>query len=696
MPRFSIVIPTRQRADTLRFAIETALAQTHPDFEVVVQNNGNDPATNDVVAAFASPRIVLHGSDDILPISENFEAALNASGGEYVAFIGDDDGMMPNACAVCDALMSDRPMLGALHWTPHNYDWPNSLRETARNRLVVNFPGSAAGTICISRDLLLQLYDGTLIWTNTPLIYNACFVRRSVIEKVKAFCGGVYFAGPVQDVHSGIADLWAMEQYLHIDRPLSMCGASGHSNGNALFVGSSGERLQRRYHAENPVLRQQIAEYFLDTANLELTVASALITAKRMFFQGDPGVVLNMRNILLRMALGANRDSTLYDHTLDEMRQVATRYGIDTSGFDIPPKRHGPEVPFQGPVTDASGRTTMLVVDGAAAGLATVADAVRLTAAMLALQTPAQLNALMPRPETGSAVVARVATELAELAPLLAVRPRDAAVARYFRLTDAAVQSQRGDVGAQSRLLPGLTTELSVCQIPPTPRGRPLAWFVPDILCRLPHAALRALPFLARFDLAICEWPGHGAAGETADASLSAIAAEFAVLIDRVVPAGQGVFVIGESVGGLVALSLARLRPQQVRNVILLDTPFCLTRPSLAADLTRTWQQTAGSPYLRRLLRDVLGFDPIEPQTRRESMHYALLQDAAFNCALIPGGEGTQHAMSSVLLDEDLAALRAINPSLLMTPRVEQAGHHLLQDDPQATLAELNKLLVHG
>ena len=42
MPRFSIVIPTRQRADTLRFSIETALAQTHPDFEVVVQNNGND------------------------------------------------------------------------------------------------------------------------------------------------------------------------------------------------------------------------------------------------------------------------------------------------------------------------------------------------------------------------------------------------------------------------------------------------------------------------------------------------------------------------------------------------------------------------------------------------------------------------------------------------------------------------------
>ena len=109
MPRFSIVIPTRRRADTLKFAIETALAQTHPDFEVVVQNNGNDQATNDVVASFASSRIVLNGSPNILPYSANFEAALTASSGEFVAFIGDDDGMMPDACAICDEVMSSRP-----------------------------------------------------------------------------------------------------------------------------------------------------------------------------------------------------------------------------------------------------------------------------------------------------------------------------------------------------------------------------------------------------------------------------------------------------------------------------------------------------------------------------------------------------------------------------------------------------------
>ncbi len=399
MPRFSIVIPTRQRADTLVFTMETVLAQTHPDFEVVVQNNGNDQATNDVVASFASRRIVLNGCPDILPMSANFEAALTASSGEFVAFIGDDDGMMPEACTICDEVMSGRPSLDALHWTPHYYDWPNSLRAVARNRLVVNLPGAVTGTIQRSRDLLPQLYDGSLEWTATPLIYNATFVRRSVIEKVRAHCGGQYFAGPIPDIHSGIANLWAMEEFLHIDRPLSICGASGHSNGNAHFIGSDGVPLQRRYHIENPEFLKQMVEYFLDTANLDLGVASALIRGKEIFFQDDPRIAVNMHNFLLRMGLGANRDPALYDKTIGEMQQVARKYGIDTSGFRLPPRRQTEESPLQGPVTDAANQTKYVVVNGAQAGLATIADAVRLATSMLPITTPAQLNARIVREE---------------------------------------------------------------------------------------------------------------------------------------------------------------------------------------------------------------------------------------------------------------------------------------------------------
>ena len=146
------------------------------------------------------------------------------------------------------------------------------------------------------------------------------------------------------------------------------------------------------------MLRENLTAQFLDSANLELTVASALVTGKAMFFRDDPEISVNMRNVLLRMGLGATRDPALYDRTIREMHQVARKYGVDTSGFALPPKRVTTDGPIQGPVTDAGGRTADLVVNGAQAGIATIADAVRLTAAMLPAVTPAQLNARLPLP----------------------------------------------------------------------------------------------------------------------------------------------------------------------------------------------------------------------------------------------------------------------------------------------------------
>ena len=190
-----------------------------------------------------------------------------------------------------------------------------------------------------------------------------------------------------------------MEEFLHIDRPLSICGASGHSNGNALFIGSDGVPLQKRYHAENPEFRQKLAEYFLDSANLELTVASALITAKEIFFQDDPDIAVNMRDVLLRMGLAANRDPRLYDQTIAEMQQVAQNTA-STPALQYSTEGQTSEAPFHGPVNDVNGRMSCLSVNGAQAGISNIADAVRVAASMLPSATPSQLDALLPRSDT--------------------------------------------------------------------------------------------------------------------------------------------------------------------------------------------------------------------------------------------------------------------------------------------------------
>src|ERR1043166_8123364 len=123
---FSIVIPTQARPDTLRHALRTVLAQSDGDFEVIVHESGDDPATAATVAEFDDPRIRFFKTGEPVRMTENWERALAHVRGDYVLFIGDDDGLLPDACAVAREILNVKPGL-VLSWLPASYYWPGSF-----------------------------------------------------------------------------------------------------------------------------------------------------------------------------------------------------------------------------------------------------------------------------------------------------------------------------------------------------------------------------------------------------------------------------------------------------------------------------------------------------------------------------------------------------------------------------------------
>lgn len=223
--------------------------------------------------------------------------------------------------------------------------------------------------------------------------------------------------------------------------------------------------------------------------------------------------------------------------------------------------------------------------------------------------------------------------------------------------------------------------------------GRELAVFLPDVLTDLPSACRTAAPLAAMFDVTVCELPGHGASGEVADLSLTGFAQEYAALIDSHVPACRGMTLIGEGFAGLLALETARLRPERVARVVLLDTPFLLTRPAVASALAARWR-SAPSPYARLVLREMFGVDPNSGASLHRTSLCDMVEDVDFACAVIAGSETFAAGAPSMLTDADLDALHAANGALLIPARMDTAGHAVLDDDPAGCMLTLTRLLA--
>ena len=93
-PFFSVVIPTYQRAAVLARAVESVLAQTFDDFELIVVDDGSTDSTTDVLERLAHPRLrALRRQHAGVSAARN--AGADTARGRFLAFLDSDDSVKP-------------------------------------------------------------------------------------------------------------------------------------------------------------------------------------------------------------------------------------------------------------------------------------------------------------------------------------------------------------------------------------------------------------------------------------------------------------------------------------------------------------------------------------------------------------------------------------------------------------------------
>lgn len=286
--KISLVIPTRERAHLLTACLDACLAVDDAAFEIVVSDNASADDTEAVVAARHDPRLVYVRTDRRVSMRANFENGLNAAGGDYVVFIGDDDCVLPAGMRTLRALI-ERHRPDAIGWRLVNFEWPSS--ETAEPAGSLALAMKAVYGELARRDprAALDRFARARIasYKDGANLYHGC-VSRAVIERARA-PDGVYFRGQIPDVYAAIANLNFVDTFLWVRHPLSLGGTSDASNGGANIARRrqtrAGEEETQRFMREaesDPVGR----ETDVRIRSVEAHVLNMLVLANETVYGG--------------------------------------------------------------------------------------------------------------------------------------------------------------------------------------------------------------------------------------------------------------------------------------------------------------------------------------------------------------------------------------------------------------------------
>lgn len=225
-PKITILIPTRERPETLVKTLQTVTAQDYDNLEIIIVDNFSGDSTEDVVRGTNDPRVKYINPGKRLSMSLNWEFGLSHVTEGWVNIIGDDDGIVPNALNKVAELI-DETKVKAIRSANCKYRWPSVTGKTYGKLMV---PMGSSYSVRDAESWLRKTMLGQASAAELPALYAGGFIHLSVLEKAKIITG-TFYQSCIPDIYSAIAISSIIDSYVYSNDPLGISGMSGRSNG---------------------------------------------------------------------------------------------------------------------------------------------------------------------------------------------------------------------------------------------------------------------------------------------------------------------------------------------------------------------------------------------------------------------------------------------------------------------------------
>ena len=186
-PLVSVIVIFLNAADFLQEAIESVLAQTYEQWELLLVDDGSNDGSREIAMSFASEdsaqiKYMDHDGHQNLGMSAARNLGIRNAKGDYIAFLDADDYWLPNKLDVQTRILDSQPEAGMLFGsTKYWFSWTGRLEDGQRD--YVPSLRVRSHTLFHPPLLLLLLIQGK---AEVPCTCSV-LVRRAVAEKIEGF-----------------------------------------------------------------------------------------------------------------------------------------------------------------------------------------------------------------------------------------------------------------------------------------------------------------------------------------------------------------------------------------------------------------------------------------------------------------------------------------------------------------------------
>lgn len=232
--RFSILLPTRNRLEYLRLAVESVLRQDMSDWQLVISDNQSEQDTEGYISSLGDSRIVYRRTERVLAVTENWNRALALSGGDYIVMLGDDDALLGGYLGRMDELIREFEEPDLIYTKALLFTYPGVDPEHPAGFLMdhgcAEFFAGASRPFVLEHSTALDVVRATMHF-RLQFDFNAQFalISRRLIDALRAY--GDFYQSDFPDYYSMNASFLRARRIVVDPHPRVVIGVTPKSYG---------------------------------------------------------------------------------------------------------------------------------------------------------------------------------------------------------------------------------------------------------------------------------------------------------------------------------------------------------------------------------------------------------------------------------------------------------------------------------